>query len=57
MKTTHIKLTDLWYEGEYLKIGKIIIDENWSPSEVAEFCLYFAKYVGLNDLELLCKLL
>ena len=57
MKTEHIKLTDLWYQGEYLKVGNIIKEENWSSSEVAEFCLYFVKYVGLKEFELLYKFL
>jgi len=57
MKTEHIQLTDLWHKGEYLKVGKIIKEENWSSSEVAEFCLYFVKYVGLKEFELLYKFL
>jgi hypothetical protein len=57
MNTEYIKLTDLWNDGEYLEIGNIIREEQWSPSKVAEFCLYFVKYVGLRDFELLHKFL
>lgn len=57
MNTEYIKLTDLWQDGNYLKVGEIIRDENWSHSQVAEFCLYFVKYIGLKEFELLHKFL
>lgn len=57
MNTEHIKLTDLWNEREYAKVGHIINEENWSPKEVAEFCAYFAKYIGLSELDVLNKFL
>lgn len=53
MKTEYIKLTDLWNDGEYLQVGDVIRDEEWSASRVAEFCAYFAKYVGVTDLSTL----
>ena len=53
MKTEYIKLTDLWNDGEYLQVGDVIRDEEWSASRVAEFCAYFAKYVGVTDLNTL----
>jgi hypothetical protein len=57
MKTEYIKLTDLWYDGKYLEVGNVIREENWKPNEIAEFCLYFVKYVGLKEFELLHKFL
>jgi len=57
MNTKYIKLTDLWNDGNYAEVGEIINAENWSHSRVAEFCAYFAKYVGLNELALLYKFL
>lgn len=57
MITEYIKLTDLWFEREYAEVGHIINEENWSSSQVAEFCSYFAKYVGVRDLEILYKFL
>lgn len=57
MKTKHIQLTDLWQDGEYLEVGNIIREENWNASEVAEFCLYFVKYLGLKEFEFLYKFL
>jgi hypothetical protein len=53
MKTEYIKLTDLWNDGKYLQVGDTIRNEEWSPSRVAEFCAYFAKYVGVTDLNAL----
>lgn len=57
MKTEYIALTDLWHQGKYLEVGEIINEENWSPVRVAEFCLYFVKYMGLREFELLHKFL
>lgn len=57
MYTKYIILTDLWHEGKFLEVGKIIKDEEWPSSRVAEFCLYFSKYVGLRDFEVLYKFL
>ena len=53
MKTEYIKLTDLWNDGEYLQVGDIIRNEEWSSRRIAEFCAYFVKYVGVNDLNTL----
>ena len=55
--TDFIQLTDLWTQNEFTQVGRIIKEENWSLSEVAEFCAYFAKYCGLNQLSVLYKLL
>jgi len=55
--TEYIKLTDLWQEGQYIKVGEIINEENWSPSRVAEFCAYFNKYLGATQLNVLHRLL
>ncbi len=57
MNTEHIKLTDLWNEGEYAEVGHIISEEKWSASAVAEFCSYFARYVGVKELSILHKFL
>lgn len=57
MATEYIKLTDLWYDGKYSDVGDIIKKESWSASRVAEFCFYFAKHLGLKELEILHKFL
>ena len=57
MNTDYIKLTDLWFEREYAELGHIIKEEDWSHARVADFCSYFAKYVGLKELEILHKFL
>ena len=57
MNTEYIKLTDLWNEREYAELGRIMQEESWKPSEVAEFCAYFAKYCGINQLNILYKCL
>ena len=57
MNTKYITLTELWNERKFAEVGEIINKENWSHAHVAEFCSYFAKYVGLRDLEVLYKFL
>tara|TARA_B100000085_G_scaffold264351_1_gene271215 strand:+ start:1976 stop:2149 length:174 start_codon:yes stop_codon:yes gene_type:complete len=57
MKTNNIELTDMWNNGQYLDVGEVMANEEWSPAQVAEFCAYFAKYVGLNELNNLYKFL
>lgn len=57
MNTKYIKLTDLWNEGKYTELGVIIQQESWKAQEIAEFCAYFAKYCGLNQLDILYKFL
>ena len=56
-KTNNIELTDMWNNGQYLDVGEIMKSEKWNPAQVAEFCAYFAKYVGLNELNNLYKFL
>lgn len=57
MKTEYIKLTELWNNGEYAELGHTINNEGWKPNQVAEFCAYFAKYCGVNQLNILYKFL
>jgi len=55
--TEYINLTELWQNAEYRQVGTIINDEKWSASRVAEFCAYFQRYLGTNQLSLLYKFL
>jgi hypothetical protein len=57
MNTSFITLTDLWHNGKYVEVGDIIRAEQWNAGKVAEFCLYFVKYVGLKEFEVLYKFL
>lgn len=57
MNTEYIDLTEMWHNGEYADVARIINEESWSSSEVANFCAYFVKYVGLNELDVLNKFL
>ena len=53
--TEYITLTEMWQDGDYREVGDIINKEEWNPSRVAEFCAYVAKYLGLGQLNILCK--
>lgn len=55
--TKFIQLTDLWQDGKFIEVGNIINREGWSPSRVAEFCVYVYKYLGTNQLDILYKFL
>lgn len=57
MKTDYLILTELWQDGDFNKVAKTINEENWNPARVAEFCAYFNKYLGVNQLNLLYKFL
>ena len=55
--TSFIELTDMWHDHEYLRVGQVINNESWSVSRVAEFCAYFSRHVGVNQLHVLHKFL
>lgn len=55
--TDFITLTDMWNQGEFLRVGETINDEKWCASRVAEFCAYFFRYNGQNQLDILYKFL
>ena len=57
MNTEYIELTEMWSDQKYSQVADVINNEKWSPRRVAEFCSYFAKYLGLNQLSILHKLL
>jgi hypothetical protein len=56
-KTNNIELTEMWRDGNYLAVGEAITREAWSHAQVAEFCAYFAKYIGITELNKLYKFL
>ena len=58
MKNTEfIQLTEMWQDGLFNEVGEIINSEDWSRSKVAEFCLYFNKYLGSRQFTVLYKFL
>ena len=55
--TEYIKLTEMWQDGDYVEVGEVIAEEDWSNARVAEFCSYVAKHLGLSQLNILYKFL
>ncbi len=55
--TEFIELTEMWQNKQYNLIGETIREENWNEARVAEFCAYFAKYIGMQELNILYKFL
>ena len=57
MKTEYIVLTELWQDCQFNEVAEIINNEKWNPARVAEFCSYFNRYLGFNQLNILYKFL
>jgi hypothetical protein len=55
--TPFIELTEMWNDSLFNEVGEIIKNESWDRSRVAEFCLYFNKYVGHKQFQVLYKFL
>ena len=53
MYTEFIILTDLWQDHRYEEISRILSKEEWPRARVVQFCGYFAKHVGMNELQVL----
>jgi len=45
----------MWQDAQYNEVGRCINTSSWSSRETAEFCAYFCKYLGINQLNLLYK--
>ena len=45
----------MWKDGEFQEVANIITKENWSNSEVVNFCIYFMKYTKIGELDILEK--
>lgn len=53
--TEFVQLTEMWHDGHYNKLGVVIRKEKWSTERIMEFCAYFGKHVGMNQLNILYK--
>ena len=53
MYTEFIVLTEMWHDHEYEKISELFEREDWPRDRIVQFCSYFAKHVGLDDLKVL----
>lgn len=51
----YLKLTEMWQDARYNEVGDYIRQAGWVPREMAEFCAYFCKYLGTNQLNILYK--
>lgn len=57
MNSEFILLTETWQNGNYDEVARLVRDSNWTCSELTSFCIYFARYLGIQELEVLQKLL
>jgi hypothetical protein len=55
--TDYITLTEMWQDGDYRQVGYLINKEEWGSTRVAEFCVYMAKHLGLEQLNVLSKII
>ena len=54
--TEFINLTEMWQDGKYLEVTELIADEDWSHGTLIRFCDYMAKHLGLNELNVLSRM-
>jgi hypothetical protein len=56
---SNIELTDMWFDGKFNEVASHIIDskEFMEKDRLIDFCLYFHKYVGRDELQILQKLI
>ena len=52
-----MKLTEMWQDCEFQRVVDTIAKEAWDPSRLAEFVVYFRKYLGEEQAKVLYKLL
>lgn len=43
----------MWRDNQYEEIGRLLEKENWPRSRLVQFCGYFAKHVGIDELKVL----
>ena len=43
----------MWHDHKYEEIGELMEREKWPRSRMVQFCSYFARHVGLEDLKVL----
>ena len=55
--TEFITLTEMWQDGKYLEVTELIADEDWPHDELARFCGYMAKHLGLNELNVFSRMM
>lgn len=56
-KTDFITLTEMWRDCNFQQVADCIHKEAWDPSRLAEFIVYFRKYLGEEQARVLYKLL
>jgi hypothetical protein len=55
MSEQYLMLTEMWHANLYVEVGEYISSAGWLPRETAEFCAYFCRYMGTNQLDILYK--
>ena len=53
MYTDFIILTEMWHDHKYEEIGELLEREEWPRARLVQFCSYFARHVGLEELKVL----
>ena len=55
--TEFVVLTEMWHNCEFQAVADTIEKEHWPPNRLAEFIVYFRKFMGEEQAKVLCKLL
>jgi hypothetical protein len=56
---TNLELTEMWQDGEFNQVTSHILDskEFMQKDRLIDFCVYFSKYLGFKELQVLQKLI
>ncbi len=56
---TNLELTEMWQDGEFNQVTAHILDskEFMQKDRLIDFCVYFSKYLGFKELQVLQKLI
>ena len=57
--TDLLQLTEMWQDGKFKEVSCAILDskEFMEKDRLMNFCMYFQKYLGATELEVLIKLI
>ena len=55
---TNLELTEMWQDGKLNEVTAHILDSKdfMAKDRLIDFCVYFSKYLGLKELQVLQKL-
>jgi hypothetical protein len=53
MYTDFVVLTEMWRDHQYEEIGILLENEDWPRGRLVQFCSYFVRHMGIDELKVL----